>query len=86
MQNIITTQFIERLEILIEARDEAQILELIGDLHPVDLAEVFHEINPLQSHYLYTLIDEEKAAEMVAFLDEDVREKFLDQLTSKEIT
>ncbi len=85
MQTIITTQFIERLEVLIEARDEAQILELIGDLHPVDLAEVFHEITPVQSKYLYTLIDEEKAAEMVAFLDEDVREKFLDQLTSKEI-
>jgi magnesium transporter len=85
VQTIITTQFIERLEVLIEARDEAQILELIGDLHPVDLAEVFHEITPIQSKYLYTLIDEEKAAEMVAFLDEDVREKFLDQLTSKEI-
>jgi magnesium transporter len=85
VQTIITTQFIERLEVLIEARDEAQILELIGDLHPVDLAEVFHEITPVQSKYLYTLIDEEKAAEMVAFLDEDVREKFLDQLTSKEI-
>lgn len=85
MQIEITREFIERLEDLISSRDETQILELIGDLHPVDIAEIFGEISPTESKYLYTLIDEEKAAEVVAFLDEDVREKFLDQLTSREI-
>lgn len=85
MQIQITSQFIGRLVSLIESRDEAQILELIGDLHPVDLAEIFEEISPIRAKYLYTLLDEEKAAEVVAFLDEDVREKFLSQLTSKEI-
>lgn len=85
MQIEITREFIERLEDLISCRNETQILELIGDLHPVEIAEIFGEISPAESKYLYTLIDEEKAAEVVAFLDEDVREKFLDQLTSREI-
>lgn len=85
MQIHITREFIERLQDLISSRNETQILELIGDLHPVDIAEIFGEISPVDSKYLYTLLDEEKAAEVVAFLDEDVREKFLEQLTSKEI-
>lgn len=85
MQIEITSQFIERLVSLIESREETQILELIGDLHPVDLAEIFEEITPIRAKYLYTLIDEEKAAEVVTFLDENVRTKFLNQLTSKEI-
>lgn len=85
MQINITREFIERLRDLISSRSETQILELIGDLHPVDIAEIFGEISPVESKYLYTLFDEEKAAEVVAFLDEDVREKFLEQLTSKEI-
>lgn len=85
MQIQITREFIERLEELIASRNETQILELLGDLHPVDIAEIFGELSPTQAKYLYTLMDEEKAAEVVAFLDEDVREKFLEQLTSKEI-
>lgn len=85
MQYQITNEFLEQLHDGIENRNEALILELIGDLHPTDIADIFHEINPQESKYLYTLIDEEKAAEVITWLDEDYREKFLSLLSSREI-
>lgn len=69
----------------IRRNDEDSILHQIGELYPADLAEIFNEISPLESLYLYQLLDEEKAADVVAEMDEDVREKFLRHLSPKEI-
>lgn len=85
MQYQITNEFIEQLRHGIQHRDESVILELTSELHPTDLAEVFHELSPAEAKYLYTLFDEERAAEVIAWLDEDYREKFLAQLSSREI-
>lgn len=85
MQHKITSELIDKLQDGIRAKDEALILELIGELHPTDIAEIFDEISVDEARYLYTLIDEEKAAEVVAWMEEDSREKFLAQLSSKEI-
>lgn len=85
MQHKITSELIDKLQDGIRAKDEALILELIGELHPTDIAEIFDEISVEEARYLYTLIDEEKAAEVVAWMEEDSREKFLAQLSSKEI-
>jgi magnesium transporter len=85
VQHQITNEFLDRLRHGIEHRDEPLILELIGDLHTTDIADIFHDLELSEAKYLYTLIDEEKAAEVIAWLDEDYREKFLAQLSSREI-
>jgi len=85
MQYNITHELIEKLQAGIRAKNEPLILELIGELHPTDIAEIFNEITVEESKYLYTLIEEEKAAEVIAWMDEDSREKFLAQLSSKQI-
>src|SRR5687768_16364280 len=85
MQHKVTSELIDKLQDSIRAKDEALILELIGELHPTDIAEIFDEISVDEAKYLYTLIDEEKAAEVIAWMDEDAREKFLAQLSSKQI-
>jgi magnesium transporter len=85
MEHRITSELIDKLQDHIRAKDESLILELIGELHPTDIAEIFDEISVDEARYLYTLIEEEKAAEVIAWMDEDSREKFLAQLSSKEI-
>jgi magnesium transporter len=85
MQHKITNELIEKLQDGIREKNEALILEFIGELHSTDIAEIFDEISVEEAKYLYTLIDEEKAAEVIAWMDEDSREKFLAQLSSKEI-
>jgi magnesium transporter len=81
----ITAQLIQSLQRAIKERDEASILEVIGDMHPIDIAGIFENISALEAKYLYTLMDEEKAADVITELDEDVREKFMAQLSSREI-
>jgi magnesium transporter len=85
MQPNITNELIEKLHAGIREKDEALILELIGELHSTDIAEIFDEITVEDANYLYTLIDEEKAAEVITWMDENSREKFLAQLSSKQI-
>jgi len=85
MQYKITTELIDKLQAGIRAKNEPLILELIGELHPTDIAQIFDEITVEDSKYLYTLIEEEKAAEVITWMDESSREKFLAQLSSKEI-
>jgi len=85
MQHKITSELIDKLQDGIRAKDEALILELIGELHPTDIAEIFDEITVDEARYLYTLIDEEKAAEVITWMEEESREKFLARLSSKEI-
>jgi len=85
MEQKITNELIEKLQSGIRAKDEPLILEIIGDLHPTDIAEIFDEISVDEARFLYTLIEEEKAAEVITWMDEDSREKFLARLSSKEI-
>ncbi len=85
MQYKITNELIEKLQDGIRAKNDPLILELIGELHSTDIAEIFDEVTVEEAKYLYTLIDEEKAAEVIAWMDEDSREKFLAQLSSKQI-
>lgn len=85
MQYKVTNELIEKLQDGIRAKNDVTIQELIGELHPTDIAEIFDEISVDESKYLYTLIEEEKAAEVIAWMEEESREKFLAQLSSKEI-
>jgi magnesium transporter len=81
----VTGQFIQQLQRFIKAKNEEKILELIADMHPTDLAIVFEQISPKEALELFTFIDQEKAADVITELDEEAREKFLAQLSSKEI-
>jgi magnesium transporter len=71
-------------EWIAEGKDTG-ILQLTSELHPADLAELIDELKPEEAVYLYRLLDEERAAEVMLELDEDVREKLLSNLTSREI-
>jgi len=81
----INHQFIQTLQRSIRQQDEEQILELTADMHSTDLAVLFEAISPQEALYLHTFIPESKAAEVITELDEEVREKFLAQLSAKQI-
>lgn len=59
--------------------------DFIDELHPADIAELFEKLNLDQVRYLYRMLDNEIAAEVLLELDEDIQAKILATLTSKEI-
>ena len=78
----LTKRYIEELKDLIQAGEEKKVLQLIGDLHAADIAEIYDEINIEEAKFLFLLLDGETAADVLAELDEDDREKFLKILPS----
>jgi len=81
----LTKDFLASLRIAIEKNDEKFVLENIVDLHPADIAEVLDQLTTDEGKQLFQQFDEEKAADVLVELEEDVREKFLASLSSKEI-
>ena len=67
-----------------EGKDSA-IHEFTKDLHPADVAEIINELPTQEGVYLYRILDEESAADVMLELDEDIQETLLSNLTSREI-
>jgi len=78
----LTKRYIEELKDLIQVGEEKKVLQLIGDLHAADIAEIYDEISIEEAKFLFLLLDGETAADVLAELDEDDREQFLKILPS----
>jgi len=78
----LTKEYVERLREVIEARDEKTAVTMMEDLHAADIAEIYTELSIEEAKFLYLLLEGEKAADVLAELEEDDREKFLRVLPS----
>lgn len=81
----LTREFFEQIRLLIEQKDEAALTELIKDLHPADIAEIYEELSIEEAKYLYFLIDDDTAADVLIELEEEDRLRFLKALPSEVI-
>ncbi len=81
----LTKQFIARIRLTIDKRDNKTAKELLDSLHAVDIAEIYDELNIEEAKFLYLLLDSDKAADVIAELDEDDKEKFLNAIPGKVI-
>lgn len=73
----LTREFIDQLKELINSKEEALSLEMISDLHPADIADIFRELEPEEAVYLYNLLDSELSADVLVELPDDDRDKFI---------
>ena len=80
MKSEITREFIDRLIKLIEENSDQEILSMIEDFHAADIAEIMEELNMEEAKYLYMLLDEEKASDVLVEIPEDDRKRFLKAL------
>ena len=81
----LTREFIENLKGLIVNKNREQLSEILDELHPADIAEIYDELDIYEAKYLYFLLDDDKAADVVTELEEDDRQKFLKSLPSEVI-
>ena len=82
MQFELTREYLIDLKLNIENNRSEQALSMIQDLHPADIAEIYDELDIDEAKFLYLLLDGEKAAGVIAELEEDDRERFLKVLPS----
>lgn len=81
----LTRDFIDKVRHSIEANDKDWINQNIFELHFADIAEIIDKLTNDEAKFLYFLLDEDKQADVLMELDEDVRERFLNSLSTKEI-
>jgi len=72
----LTRDYIDQLKELINGKEDTAALEMISELHPADIAEIFSELETEESIYLYNLLDSEVSADVLVELPEDEREEF----------
>ena len=85
MQFELTKQYLEKLNTAIGGGVENKVLVLIEGLHAADIAEILEEQSTKEATAFYALLPEELAAESLVELDEDTRERFLENISSEEI-
>ncbi len=79
----LTKEYIENLKDIITQKDDAQAQELLHNLYPADIAELYQELDLEEAIYLYLLMDGEKAADVLMELDEEDRHKLLKELPNE---
>ena len=85
MQFELTKQFLSDVSHAVSEKDSLFIIKNVNELHPADIAEIMDYVNLQEAQYIYQLLDEEQAADVLVEIDEDVRDKFLASLSAKEI-
>lgn len=81
----LTKEFIENIEHIIETKDDEKAISILKDLHPAVIAELYQELDHKDALYLYQLMDNDKAADVLMELEEDDRHKLLKDLPSEVI-
>ncbi|MRT15597.1 magnesium transporter [Vitellibacter sp. q18] len=85
MQFELTEAFIEQIEQHIARNEGDALKELLHDFHFADVAELLQELNHEEATYLVKLLDSEITSEALMELDDDFRERILDNLSPSEI-
>ena len=80
-----TPEYIDELKRLAEMRDEAAAKELLDDLHPADIAELFQELDHDEFQFFVDLLDDDTAADVLMEMDEDDRKEILANMSNETI-
>ncbi|GAB7088638.1 magnesium transporter [Marinifilum fragile] len=83
MQFELTREYIDEIKRVIEEKNEAEAIGLMEELHPADIAEIYDELSIDEATFLYLLLDGETAANVLAELEEDDRDRFVKALPAE---
>ncbi len=80
----LTKDFLELLREKIAEQDAIWIHENVLELHYADIAEILDKLTNDEAKFIYFLVDEDTQADILMELEEDVRDRFLASLSTKE--
>ncbi len=85
MNVTINKDFINALSDCIQEQNSKSVLEMLAELHPADIAEIFTELDLDEQSFILSLLDNEISADIFLELEEDDRKRLLKQFSAKEI-
>ncbi len=75
----------EEILIMLEERQFKELREVLENTHPVDIAELFEDLEHKQVLILFRLLDKDKAAETFTEMNSDMHEALINALTDSEL-
>ncbi|MEO8591592.1 MAG: magnesium transporter [Flavobacteriales bacterium] len=81
----LTKPFLDRIRADVAEGRDSNVQALLSQLHPADIGAIIDRLPLDEAAYVYRLLENEQAADVVLELEEDTREKLLSSLTSREI-
>jgi magnesium transporter len=81
----LTKDYLSELNALIDNKDSKSVLSFIEDCHPADIAEILDQLDFESASFLFELLEDEIAADVLVELEDDLREKLLKIHSPKEI-
>ncbi|MBK6523889.1 MAG: magnesium transporter [Bacteroidia bacterium] len=81
----LTSIFIDNFKDAIEQKNVGFLKEQLHELYPADIAQVLNRLSVAESSYVYELLDEDTAPEVLLELDDDTREELLAKFSAKKI-
>lgn len=79
----LTHDFLSQLEELIDNGEKQQVIEQLQNLHPADIAEILNELNNERAQFVFLLLDNETASDVLAEIDEEERTRFLESFPAE---
>ncbi|MCA0363368.1 MAG: magnesium transporter [Spirosomataceae bacterium] len=82
----LTKEYLETLEAAISADNKQFLAAELEELFPADISSILYELDGANAHFLFSLLDTEKGAEVLSNIESDDRKKFIkEQFTVAEI-
>lgn len=81
----LTDELIADIKQLITDKKNGDLRAMMKEFHYADIAEIAEELTVDEATYLIKLLDSEKTSDILAEMDEDIREAVLNNLSVKEI-
>ncbi|MDP1803001.1 MAG: magnesium transporter [Bacteroidota bacterium] len=85
MQFEITSEFIDSIKDAIEEKNNVFLKEQLNEFYAQDIAIIINQLNLSHAAYIYELLDDEIAPNVLLELDDDKREDLLTTFSSKQI-
>lgn len=77
MQFEITKENIERIKNLVESKNSEEVAQIMEDLHPADIAEIMDDLSIEEAKFIYLLLDDDKASDVLVEIPDNDRKRFL---------
>ena len=81
----LSVEFLETVREAVEAKDAEKVRAIMDELYPADITSVLYEMDSDECKYIFDTLDKEVDAQILSYIDEDTRTKFLLSFESKEI-
>ncbi len=76
----IDEKYVDSVKEFITHKDGENVRNIIWNMHPADIAELCKELDLEEARYIYQLLDNEKAADVLSEMDDDERNELLEGL------